>query len=103
MSRGPGPQQRRLVELAGRFRGVPVCFLAEQLGVGERRARKVAASCVRLGLVVVEDDPWTHDRRIWTPDAHWRWRWAQHRADAEREKALLFEPRRTGEAGGAAR
>ena len=90
MSRGLGPQQRRLLDYAGRFRGEPVRYVAEHLRVSERRARKVIESCRLSGLVVVVNDPWTCDRRVFTPDAHWKWTYSQHRADEQREKATLF-------------
>ena len=102
MSRGLGPQQRRLPDYAGRFRGEPVRYVSEHLGVSERRARKIIESCHRLGLVVVVNDPWTRDRRIFTPDAHWRWTFHQRRADERREMATLY-PMRTDGSGVAAR
>jgi len=103
VSRGLGPKQRRLLDYAGRFRGEPVSLVAEHLGVSERRARKVIESCRDADLVLVVSDPWTRDRRVFTPDAYWKWKWAQHRADAEREKAMLYPPIRTGEDGETAR
>ena len=71
--------------------------------MSQRRARKVIESCVRLDLVVVVSDRWTRDRRVFTHDAYWHWKWAQHRADAERKKAMIYSPTRTGEDGAAAR
>jgi DNA-binding MarR family transcriptional regulator len=94
MSRGLGPQQRFVLAQAGRFRGEPVRSVAYHLGATERRALKVIASLVDRGLVVVVKDPWTGDRRIWTPEAHALWKWAQHKADSEREKAFVLPPKR---------
>jgi hypothetical protein len=79
---------------AEQFRGVPVRLVAHHLGVGERQALKVIASLVDRGLVVVVKDPWTGDRRIWTSDAYALWKWAQHKADSERAKAMLYPPKR---------
>ena len=97
MSHDLGPQQRRVVRWAGRFRGAPVAFIAEDLGVTERRARKVIESLVDRELVVVVNDPWTSQRRVWTPDAHRKWERAQRRADASREQAKLYAPVRTAQ------
>ena len=96
MSRGLGPQQQLLLRFADRYRGEPVGYVVDHLRVSERRARKVVQSCVDRGLVIVVDDP-NIGRRIWTPEAHSRWKWAQWRADEEREKARLWPANRTGE------
>ena len=88
MSRGLGPQQHRLLALAARWRGVPVALVAELLGVSERRGRKIVASCVDRGLVVVVRDP-VEGRRVWTPDAHAGWVRGQRQAAALVESARL--------------
>ena len=96
MARALGPQQQFVLRLAERYRGEPVGYVADHLGVSERRARKVVQSLVERGLVIVVTDP-EIGRRVWTPDAHWRWRLAQRRADQEREGARLHrKPMRTG-------
>ncbi len=69
---------------------MPVAFVSEELGVTPRYARKVVASLVARGEIVVVNDPWTEQRRVWTPDAHRAWVTAQRRADAERESASLY-------------
>lgn len=103
MSRDLGPHQRHLIGLAGKWRGEPVGYVAEHLGVSERRARKVVASLVERGLVVVVNDQYTGQRRIWTPEGHAEWVRAQRRADTDRESALLHPPKRAGRETGAAR
>lgn len=95
MSRGLGPQQRRLLDYAGRYRGEPVSLVAEHLGVSERRARKVIESLFDRDELVVVNDPWTRDRRIWTPAAHWTWKCEQERADEQRKMVTLYPPIRT--------
>ena len=95
MSRKLGPQQRRLLDYAGRYRGEPVYLVAEHLGVSERRARKVIESLADRDELVVVNDPWTRDRRIWTPAAHRTWKHEQERADEQREKVRLYAPSRT--------
>lgn len=103
MGREIGSQQRRVLALAGRFRGVPVALVAELLSVKERRARKVVMSLVDRGQLVVVNDPWTGQRRAWTPDSHAHWVRAQRQADADRATALLWPPIRTGSQTKAAR
>jgi hypothetical protein len=102
MGRDIGHQQRRVLDLAGRYRGVPVALVAELLGVSDRRARKVIESLVDRDAVVVVYDEWTRDRRAWTPDARWTWVNAQRWADEARDRALLW-PTRTGRGRGTAR
>lgn len=87
MSRGLGPKQHYVLQWAGRWRGAPVGMIADELGVGERRARKIVESLVERGLVVVVDDP-DIGRRVWTPDAHDRWVRVQRNAVYFREAVL---------------
>ena len=103
MSRDLGPTQRLLLAWAGRYRGARVAYLAEDLGVTERRARKAVEALVDRELIVVVNDPWLRDRRIWTPAAHRYWKRAQQQADSERAKALHHPPIRAGRSGEAAR
>ena len=93
MSRGLGVAQRALLAYADRFRGEPVGYVAEHLGVTERRARKIVQSLVERGLVVVVGDP-NIGRRVWTPERYGEWRRAQGAAEAARESAKLSN--RTG-------
>ena len=98
-----GPKQRLLIRFAERFRGTPVRFVAEQLGVRERRARKVIESLVDRGELVVVNDPWTHDRRVFTPEAHRKWVRRQELADFRRHEALLYPPQRAARSSETAR
>ncbi len=88
MGSGLGPQQRRLLRFAERWRGEPVGYVAEHLGVSERRARKVVQSLVDRGLIVVVTDPLV-GRRIWTPEGHKAWVRVQRRAANVAESAQL--------------
>jgi DNA-binding MarR family transcriptional regulator len=88
VSRELGPKQLYLLQWAGRWRGAPVGMIADELGVGERRARKIVESLVERGLVVVVDDP-DIGRRVWTPEAHDRWVWVQRNAVHFREAVLI--------------
>ena len=72
MSRGLGPAQRALLTFADRFRGEPVGYVAEHLGVCERRARTVVESLVERGLAIVVTDP-DIGRRVWTPQRYDEW------------------------------
>ncbi len=87
MSRGLGPAQLLLLRLAAKPRGEPVGYVAEHLGVSERRARKAVDSLRERNLVVVIDDP-DIGRRVWTPAAFDDWernqRFARYVADALR-------------------
>lgn len=94
-----GPSQRHLLRFAERYRGTPVRFVAEQLGVKERYARRVVETLVDRGAIVVVYDPWTRDRRVWTPEAHQKWVRVQQIADSRRQEALLYPPIRTGREG----
>jgi hypothetical protein len=86
MSRGLGPAQLALLRYAGRLRGEPVAYVAEHLGVGERRGRKVVASLVVRGLALVADEPCLEPaRRIWTPEARAAW------VRRERDGAAVIE------------
>jgi predicted DNA-binding transcriptional regulator len=91
-----------VIALAGKWRGEPVGYVAEHLGVSERRARTVVASLVARGLVHVVDDPHI-GRRVWTPSAHADWARAQRKAAQQVETARLHPPTRTAETAEAAR
>lgn len=96
MGRGLGPQQHKLLALAARYRGEPVGYVADHLGVSERRARKIVQSLVERGLVIVVTDP-VISRRVWTPEAHDTWRRAQlHAAHIARQAQLPGWSMRTG-------
>jgi hypothetical protein len=103
VSRGLGPKQRDLIRWADRYFGVPVAYLDEILCVTGRRRRKVVQSCVDRGLVVVVNDPYTGQRRVFTPAAHKRWLWEQALADEGRAKAKLWAGMRTAPRLGPAR
>jgi hypothetical protein len=64
--------------------------VADALEVTQRRALKVVESLRFRGKEVVVKDPWTADRRIWTPAAHDEWVRAQREADSFREQVLIY-------------
>ena len=60
--------------MRAKYRGIPVAYVAEELGVSERYARaRSSRRCRQRKLVVVVDDPWTGQRRVWTPEWHKTW------------------------------